>query len=138
MQIHTGEKFTAEFSPMVGQIGEFQTLWVIDEGEYCGEWAMMLPSYWPVTTASWVPSGDLEQLERITIHAGFGASLACGTIEITDEQAYLLWRSGEIDMPPREHEAYCRKRRWAERSAQIAAVIEGGRTVQRQVKKNSY
>lgn len=27
---------------------------------------------------------------------------------MTQETAYLLWRTGEIPAPPKEHEAYCK------------------------------
>lgn len=27
---------------------------------------------------------------------------------MTKEEAYLLWRTGELPAPPKEHEAYCK------------------------------
>lgn len=29
---------------------------------------------------------------------------------MTQEQAFMLWRTGEIPAPPKEHEEYCKRR----------------------------
>lgn len=52
--------------PMIGMQGDFEALWLIEEGEYIGEWAMKIPREWPVRDACWVPDGDLR-------HAGEGS-----------------------------------------------------------------
>lgn len=45
--------------PLAGAVGEFEALWVIDDGDYEGEWAMLMPHGWRTGNAIWCPSGDL-------------------------------------------------------------------------------
>lgn len=72
--LQSGEIMTAVFAPritsdlkdsaipLVGRRGEFQALWVIEDGDYLGEWAMQIPRDWPIHDAFWVPDGDLMRV----------------------------------------------------------------------------
>jgi len=48
-------------SEFIGQEARWKACWLIEEGEYAGEWAMtMLPDNGKLSPFAWVPSGDLE------------------------------------------------------------------------------
>lgn len=48
-------------SDLIGQQARWKASWLIEEGEYAGEWAMtMLPDAGQFSPFAWVPSGDLE------------------------------------------------------------------------------
>lgn len=42
----------------IGRTGTFTAIWIIEEGEYIGQWAMQAPEDWP---CSWVPECDLVE-----------------------------------------------------------------------------
>lgn len=48
-------------SDLIGQEAKWKACWLIEQGEYAGEWAMtMLPENGKLSPFAWVPSGDLE------------------------------------------------------------------------------
>ena len=52
-----------QYSPEIGKTYIFQAGWIIDEGPYKGEWAMMPIDYIPGQYFGWVPECDLETVK---------------------------------------------------------------------------
>ena len=70
--IGSGSRITAKFEPkniddlqsgakkFIGKSGVFEAMWIIEEGEYAGEWAMFAPKDWTAAEFAWVPLSDLR------------------------------------------------------------------------------
>jgi hypothetical protein len=50
----------------VGWSGRFEALWIIEVGQYAGEWAMKFPRGWQ-TGAIWAPASDLKPVDARTM-----------------------------------------------------------------------
>ena len=57
-----------EWVNLIGWRGEWQAYWIIEEGKYAGQWAML--RYPPVSGSAvgWVPESDLVQLDQVQGH----------------------------------------------------------------------
>jgi len=55
------DDLTPEAKTALGVVGEWKALWVIESGQFSGEWAMDLRGS---VGLGWIPSGDLEPVVR--------------------------------------------------------------------------
>ena len=45
---------------VIGQLGWFEVLWVIEDGDYVGEAALKLPPDWNADDILWIPERDFK------------------------------------------------------------------------------